>query len=119
MKFLIDADSPYYLIETINKHGHEANHARDVLKFATDDEIFEYANKNQFIIVTRDLGFAEMFMESKGFGLILIRLPFYFTVDKISRVFDEFLKEVDVKKLINSITVVELGRFRTKKLYRR
>jgi len=116
MKFLIDADSPYSLIETFNKHEHKAVHVRNVLGSAEDDEIFEYAQKNSYVIVTRDLGFAEIFLKNKGFGLILMRLPYYFTVDKINKVFDEFLKEVNVKKMINSIVVVELGRYRTKKL---
>jgi len=43
-------------------------------------------------------------------------LPYYFTVDKINKIFDEFLQEISVKKLVNSITVLELGRYRTKKL---
>lgn len=116
MKFIIDADSPHSLIELFNKYGHDAVHVRVVLGSAADDEIFEYANKNKHIIVTRDLGFAETFMENKGFGLLIVRLPYYFTVGKINKVFDEFLKEVDVKKLVNSITVLELGRYRTKKL---
>lgn len=116
MKFLIDADSPYSLVEIFNKYGHDATHVRRVLKFASDDEIFEYADKNQFVIITRDLGFAKMFMENKGLGLVLIRLPYYFTADKIVKVFDEFLKEVDVKNLISSITVIELGRYRIRKI---
>ena len=62
MKFLIDADSPHYLIEIFNKNGQEAVHVRDVLGSATDNEIFEYANKNKYVIVTKDLGFAEMFI---------------------------------------------------------
>ena len=116
MKFLIDADSPHSLIDVFNKHGHDAVHVRDVLGSAADEEIFEYANKNKHIIVTRDLGFAETFMENKGFGLVLTRLPYYFTADKINKIFDEFLEEADLKRLINSITVLELGRYRTKKL---
>ena len=116
MRFLIDADTPYSLIETFRNYGYNAVHVKDVLKFATDDEIFEYANKNNYIIVTKDLGFAEMFFKNKGVGLILIRLPYYFTVDKILRNFNEFLKELDFSKLINSIVIVELGRYRIKKL---
>lgn len=116
MKFLIDADSPHSLVDIFNKHGQNAVHARDKLAHASDEEIFEYANKNQHIIVTRDLGFADDFIKKKGFGLLLIRLPYYFTVNKINRVFDEFLNEVDTKELVNSITVLELGRYRTKKL---
>ena len=116
MKFLIDADSPHSLVELFNKRGHEAIHVRDTLGSATDEEIFEYANRNKQVIVTRDLGFAEKFLENKGSGLILVRLPYYFTVDKINKVFEQFLKEVDYKKLADSITVLELGRYRVKKL---
>lgn len=116
MKFLIDADSPHSLVDTIAKHGYEASHVRDLLGAATDDEIAEYANKNKQIIVTRDLGFAETFIKNKGFGLIIVRLPYYFTTDKINKVFEEFLEEIDCDKLVNAITVLELGRYRNKKL---
>ncbi len=116
MKFLIDADSPHSLIDIFSKHGHEAAHVRDVLGAAADNEILEYANKKQQIIVTRDLGFAEMFIKNKGFGLIITRLPYYFTVDRINKAFEEFLKAIDCNKMVNSITVLELGRYRNKKL---
>ncbi|MCS7138967.1 MAG: DUF5615 family PIN-like protein [Crenarchaeota archaeon] len=59
MKFLIDADLPYSLIEVLSKHGHEAISVRDTLGSATDEEVFDYAYRNECIIVTRDLGFAE------------------------------------------------------------
>lgn len=116
MKFLIDADSPYSLIVIFDKHGYKAVHVRRVLGSATDEEIYDYAQDKGYIIVTRDLGFAEIFLKNKGLGLILMRLPYYFTVDKINKVFDEFLKEAHVKEMVNSIVVVELGRYRTKKL---
>ncbi|MBI2448806.1 DUF5615 family PIN-like protein [Candidatus Pacearchaeota archaeon] len=107
MKFLIDADSPYSFIEIFNKHGHEAVHVRNLFPSASDEEIFEYANKNQYIIVTRDLGFADMFIKNKGFGLVLTRLPYYFKVDRISNIFNEFMDKVDVKELVNAIIVLE------------
>lgn len=116
MKFLIDADSPHSLIGIFSKYSHEAVHVRHIFGSASDDKILEYANKNRYIIVTRDLGFAEMILKKKGFGLILVRLPYYFTVDKINKVFDEFLREINSGELINSITVLELGRYRIKKL---
>ncbi|MBI2657450.1 DUF5615 family PIN-like protein [Candidatus Woesearchaeota archaeon] len=116
MRFLIDADSPHSLIGIFKKHGHDAVHVRSALGSATDSEIFEYANQNNCIIVTRDLGFADEFMKGKGFGLLLTRLPYHFTVDKINRVFDEFLKEANAGELVNSITVLELGRYRIKKI---
>src|SRR3989338_8449359 len=102
MKFLIDADSPHSLVAVFNRHGYKAVHVRHVLGSAEDNEIFEYARKNSYVIVTRDLGFAEKFLKNKAGGLILTRLPYYFRVDKINKVFDEFLKEFNVKEMANS-----------------
>ena len=116
MKFLIDADSPHSLMGILGKYGYKAVHVRHVLGSASDDEIYDYAQKNNCIIVTRDLGFAETFLKNKGIGLILMRLPYYFTVDKINKIFEQFLKEANAKGLIKSITVIELGRYRIKKL---
>ena len=116
MKFIVDADLPYSLIEVFKHNNHDVKHVSDVMKFALDDEILNYANKNSYIIVTRDLGFAEAFLKNKGYGLILVRLPYYFKAEKVCNVFNEFLREIDAKILINSITVVELGKYRIKKI---
>jgi predicted nuclease of predicted toxin-antitoxin system len=117
MKFLIDADLPYSLKEIFKKYKHDVLDVRDShLTSATDEAIFSYAKRNRCIIVTRDLDFAEMFTKKKALGLILIRLPFHFTADKINKTVNEFLKAVDIKNLVNAITVIELGRFRIRKL---
>ena len=116
MKFLIDEDCPYSLLEIFKKHGHEALHVRDIMRSAADGRIFEYANKNGLIIVTRDLGFGNLFIKNKGEGLLLSRLPYYFTADKMKKAFDKFLEEIDTGILSNSITVLELNRYRTRKI---
>jgi len=66
MRFLIDADLPYSLADVLSRYGHEAIRVRDTLGSATDEEIFDYANRNECIVVTRDLGFAEDFMKKRG-----------------------------------------------------
>ena len=86
------------------------------MRSASDNRVFEYANKNGLVLVTRDLGFGNLFIVNGGFGLLLSRLPFYFKSQEINMVFDLFLKEVDVKGLVNSITVLELSRYRVRKL---
>ncbi len=116
MKFLIDADSPYSLVKIFEDHGHDAIHVRDVLGSASDGEILLYANRKRRVIVTKDMGFAYDFLKKKGLGLILIRLPYHFTADRIGNVFNKFLKEVDNRELTRSITVLELGRYRIRKL---
>ena len=80
MKFLIDADSPYSLFDVLKRHGYEAVHVRDLFPTAKDEEIFEYANKKDYIIITKDLGFGDLFTNNKGVGLILMRLPYYVKV---------------------------------------
>ncbi len=116
MKFLIDADSPRSLFDILKKYGHDAVHVRDLMGSASDEEILRYANKNSYFIITRDLGFAETFLKKGGFGLLLIRIPYFFTSNRIARVFDEFLDGVDVGRLTGCITVIELGRFRIRRL---
>ena len=116
MKFLIDEDCPYSLLEVFRKYKHQAFHVRDIMRSAPDQDIFEYANKNSMIIVTRDLGFGNMFIDKGGFGLLLSRLPFYFTAGQTANTFDNFLKSVDKKIFPLSITVLELTRYRIRKL---
>ena len=116
MKFLIDADSPYSIVEILRKYGHEAIHVNNILRHATDEEIFEHAQKFGYIIVTRDLGFGDIFTKSGGLGLVLVRLPYYYKSDKVIKVFDDFLNEISANMFIHSIIVLELGRFRIKKI---
>lgn len=116
MKFIIDADSPYSLIEIFKKYGHDAVHINDVMGSATDEEILKYANRNKQIIVTKDLGFAYDFLKKRGTGLILIRLPYYFKADEIGKIFDQFIKEIKPEDLTKSITVLEVGKYRIKKV---
>lgn len=116
MKFIVDADCPRSLLAVFRKHEHEATHAIDVLGPASDDEIFEHASKNKLVIVTRDLEFAGILTERKGYGVLLVRLPYYFTADKICKVFDEFLGGTESKEFAGSITVLELGKIRIRKL---
>jgi len=116
MKFLIDADLPKSLKNVFSKYKYEMVDVREALGAATDDEVFNYANKNKFILITRDLGFGEMYTVKGGYGLILVRLPCYFTAEKINKVIDAFLKDVKVEELIKAIVVVEKSRYRIRRL---
>jgi len=70
MKFLIDADLPRSLIEIFRKYGYEAFDVRDVLGGVPDEEVYNYANKNNMVLVTRDLGFGDMYMVRGGYGVL-------------------------------------------------
>jgi len=61
MKFLIDAQLPPSLAAWISERGHEAVAVRDIgLRDSPDTAIWEYAQVNDAIIVTKDEDFAQL-----------------------------------------------------------
>jgi len=61
MKFLVDANLPPGLAAWLREHNHEAIHVNNQLGIALDDRaIFEFARRNEFIIVTKDEDFATL-----------------------------------------------------------
>lgn len=60
MKFVIDAQLPPFLAQTLRELGHDAVAVRDVgLREAEDEAIWQYALENDAIIVTKDEDFPE------------------------------------------------------------
>ena len=63
MKFLVDADLPKSTARIIAEAGFEAKDVRNIgLGQSEDTEIVNYAQEKRCIIITRDLGFGEMFL---------------------------------------------------------
>ena len=59
MKFFLDANIPHSALEVFKGLNLKSLHARDIgLSRADDKEIFDYAVKNNSILVTKDLEFA-------------------------------------------------------------
>jgi predicted nuclease of predicted toxin-antitoxin system len=88
------------------------------LSSATDEEIMRYASRNECIIVTRDLGFGTLAVYRKVpvYGVMILRLPFTATASMINQVLDTFLSTVDPGELAHSLVVVEMNRYRIRKL---
>jgi len=91
---------------------------RDInLGAAADEEVIKYAKENNFIPVTRDLEFASILRYPSGShaGVVVLRLPFDFNSQQINSVLRDFIKTVKIEKLANSITIVELGKYRIRR----
>jgi len=117
MKFFLDACMPYSSKEIFQRYG-EVSHARDIgMGGAPDKEIIEYASKNKAVLVTKDLDFGNtlLYPIDSYFGVIILRVPFYFTAKQINNVLREFLSSVNIEELKNAITIVELGRYRMRR----
>lgn len=97
----------------------ETHHARDVnLQTAPDEEIFSFARDRQSILITRDLEFGNphLYRVTNQMGLIIIRVPSFFTARDINRLLEWFLTDVVLDELAGAVTVIEPGRFRVRKI---
>jgi len=115
---LLDADVPRSSAQVLRKLGHEALNVRDIgLGDATDEEIIKYAKENNFILVTRDIEFANFLHYPVGshVGIVVLRPPLDFTSEQINSVLDDFIKSVKIEELANNVTIVELGKYRIRR----
>ena len=118
MKFFLDANIPYSALEIFEELNLECEHARDIgLSRADDIQIMNYAIKNDSILVTKDLGFANImvFPIESHHGVIVLRLPPFFKASQFVNVLRDFLNSIDLKDLKKAIAIVKVGRYRIRK----
>jgi predicted nuclease of predicted toxin-antitoxin system len=117
LKFLMDADMPRSSAQVIRNMGFYVEDVRDIgMRTAKDREIIEYALINKRIIVTRDTDFGEVLRYPEHPGAIILRLPYTFTAIEINRRLEEFFKSVREDDIRETITIVELSRYRRRSL---
>lgn len=119
MRFFLDKNIPKSIITSLQEAGHEVEYARIIFPQETsDNKIAEYAKKNNAILVTRDLEFGNpiIYSSEAHYGVIIIRYPYYFTASQITANFKQFLKSINPDELKSSITILELNKYRIRKL---
>ena len=117
MLFLLDANMPYSAKELFEK-PHEVFHVRDLgLQDAQDLDIAEWAKQNKAALVTRDFDLANIlnFPPKLYFGIIVLKIPYFYTASDIKRVLNNFLQNIDFSSIPKSTIIVEETRFRTKR----
>jgi predicted nuclease of predicted toxin-antitoxin system len=116
MRFLIDADMPRSMADSIRRHGHQALDVRDVgPSLALDVDIAAYARAEQLCIVTGDFGFADIRSYPPGeyAGIVVLSLPRNASGKYINSLFAGFLDQVDLlAQLPGRLAIVETGRVR-------
>lgn len=117
MKFLIDEDLSYKLVQYLINLGHFAIHIREIQLSLEDFEILEIAVKQGFIVITADKDFGEIvFKDSKPHtGVVFLRLQDQ-TVENTKRVIRWFLLKYSEKEIINKFVVIteKMGRFKAR-----
>lgn len=117
MKFFLDENLPLSSLDAIQKLGFKAEHVKTVgLQGRSDKTIAEYAKKQQAILITKDLEFGSLTVYPKNshYGVIILRLPHYFTAKQIIDALNNFLTKIRPETLAHTITVLEVGRYRSR-----
>jgi predicted nuclease of predicted toxin-antitoxin system len=116
-RFLLDADMPRSSAEVVRKHGFDVKDVRDIgMGNAKDGEIMECARSEGRVVITRDREFGNTLRYPKHPGVVILRLPYTHTSSEINERLDRFLSAVDAEKLPGAVTVVEVKRFRRRKI---
>ncbi len=115
-RFLVDANLPRSAWAVLKKHGHRAEHVRDIgLADAPDPLIAERAKAMEAILVTRDLDFADIRAHPPQDcpGILVLRVPEYDRANEIADVLESLLLKPDlVKSLPRRLTILERGHVR-------
>ena len=114
-KFVLDENVPKSSVEMLKSKGFEVEHiSLTELQGEEDGKIAEYAKNKKAILITKDKNFGNPLRYSKSshYGLIIIRLHYSFNVIQKTNTLKSLIDEIEPNKLINYITILELGKYR-------
>lgn len=118
IKFVIDEDMPRSTAKALRSKGIDALDIRDHgLRGKGDDEIFNFAQKEEAIILTGDLGFGNLFRFPIGthFGIVIAHFPNEMSTSELNsqliKAFDS-LTEMDFK---GNLIIIEPGKIRIRR----
>lgn len=117
-KFLIDESVEYGIVVFPRSQDSDVVSISEENPSISDPEVLHLASKQKRILITNDKGFSKLVFKEKqkSRGVILIRLPYATTSEKILRL-DELIKS-KAAKLTKSFTTIGRKRNRAKPLPR-
>ena len=119
MKFFLDENMPLRACDLLHELGFETDHVITLnMRGASDERIAGFARENKAVLVTKDIEFGSLLLYPPGshHGLLILRLPKNYNTDQILLALETFLKKTDPALLVNTVTILEVGKYRTRKL---
>jgi len=117
-RFFVDESLPTLLAEELVKGGHEAVHAYEAgLQGAPDEQIYQWANAMGAILLTRDLGFADVRRFPGRIGIVVVRIRGRILVRELVRRVLDLLRgsSRELEELEGKVLILEPGRSRMRK----
>ena len=119
MKFVLDENMPCSTKDYLETIGHEATHIKltDLIG-QSDKTIAKFSKENKAILITKDIEFGSIIIYTKKshYGVLILRLPHYFTGAQITNSIKEFFNTIDINNLIGNRTILEIGKYRIREL---
>ncbi len=114
LRFLIDENLPFSLVESLKSRGFTAYRLRDVgLKGEEDDKVADYAFKNSFILITLDKDFGYIYHQLyRGKLTILIIRVKPAIPNKIVEGMDKLIQKIDFSKYRGKLIIATEKRIR-------
>jgi len=117
-KFVIDEDMPRSTAKHLDELGYDAKDVRDVgLRGAKDDAVFAFAQSNEAVLITGDLGFGNIlrFPIGSHCGIVIAHFPNEVSTHEINRELEIRLSEIEESSLNGSLIILEPGKVRIRK----
>ena len=114
LRFITDEDVPRSTARVLRDAGFDAVDVRDVgLRGKSDAEVFEYAQRDNRLLITCDLGFSNIlnFPPSENHGILVVRISDNESIDTFNREVLRSVQEVG-DNLSNRLAIVETGKVR-------
>jgi len=117
-RFVIDEDMPRSTGRELTIRGHEVIDARDCgLRGATDDEVYEYAEKHGAVLITGDRHFGNVLRFPLGghHGIVIAHFPNETPVGEMNRVLLGVLGDLSAEDLRGNLIIIEPRKVRIRR----
>jgi predicted nuclease of predicted toxin-antitoxin system len=117
IRFLIDEDMPRSTAKLLRQAGFECLDVRDIgLRGEKDDAIYQRAQKEDCVIISGDLFFANSLRYPLGShkGIVIARFPNEMPTDKLSQILVETIKNIQ-EDIPGNLTIIEPEKVRIRR----
>ena len=117
-KFVIDEDMPRSTAKVLRDLGYEVKDVRDYeLRGADDQEVYQFAQNNQAVLITGDMDFGNILRFPIGThsGLVIAHFPNEITTHEMHRHLVGAIMESTEDDFDGNLIIIEPGRVRIRK----
>jgi predicted nuclease of predicted toxin-antitoxin system len=118
MKFLIDEDLPRSTAEMLRAAGHEVLDVRDCgLRGASDDEVYSFAQKEEAVVLTGDVGFGNQYKFPPGthHGILIAHYPNEISTPELNRQILAGVSSLADADYVGNLIIFQPGKIRLRR----